>query len=443
MSSPKGDYKGSQTFGTVLSFRQQAQDQPASERIGPVRLPELLAPAGTREKLEVALHYGADAVYLGGAEFGLRSMSGNFSLKEMGDALQRTHDAGAKAYLTVNAYLHNHDLQRLEDFLDQALCLPFDAYIISDPGVLQLIRQKAPQTVLHLSTQANTTNWLSASFWQEQGFSRINLARETTLQGIQETRSRTTVELEVFVHGALCMAYSGRCLISSIMTGRSANSGECTHPCRWSYALLEESRPGEYYPVEEDANGTLFFNSRDLCLLDHLPSLVAAGVNSLKIEGRMKGVHYLGTTVRVYRQALDRLAHEGPEAFTPDPSWHRELAAVSHRGYTTGFLFGPPRNEAQNYTPASNRDADFVGIIREIRSDGSAMLEVKGPISSGDELEIIGRSPDIQRFAPPLLMNDAGAILDRANPNTRLILPPGFPLSPYDLVRRRTISIAT
>jgi putative protease len=309
--------------------------------------------------------------------------------------------------------------------------------------VLQLIRQKAPQAVLHLSTQANTTNWRSASFWQEQGFSRINLARETTLQGIQETRKHTSVELEMFVHGALCMAYSGRCLISSIMTGRSANSGECTHPCRWSYALVEESRPGEYYPVEEDANGTLFFNSRDLCLLDYLPSLVAAGVDSLKIEGRMKGVHYLGTTVRVYRQALDRLAQEGSEAFIPDPSWHKELSAVSHRGYTSGFLFGPPRDEAQKYVPTLNRDADFVGIIREIRSDGSAILEVKGPISSGDELEIIGRSPDTHRFTPPILKNDEGAILDRANPNTRLILPPDLPLSSYDLVRRRTISIAT
>lgn len=408
-----------------------------------VRLPELLAPAGTMEKLKVALHYGADAVYLGGTSFGLRSMSDNFSIAEMEEAVRVAHDAGVRAYLTVNAYLHNKELNSLDDYLDQVLAIPFDAYIVSDPGVIQSIRDKSADAVLHLSTQANTTNWRSARFWQQIGVKRVNLARESTLDDITETRRQTDMELEVFVHGALCMAYSGRCLISSVMTGRNANKGECTHPCRWHYALVEETRPGEYFPVEECSGGTLLFNSRDLCLLDHLPALVQAGVDSLKIEGRMKGVHYLGTTIRTYRHALDLLGRQGPDAFRPDPSWHEELAAVSRRGYTTGFLLGPPHTEPQNTLPSPKRTSEFVGIIQETFPDGSALLEVRGPFTANDELEVVAPSSRIRRFHPGQLQADDGTIIQRANPNSRLILRPPFPVERYDLIRRKTINIST
>lgn len=405
-----------------------------------MKIPELLAPAGTMEKLKVALHYGADAVYLGGDAFGLRSMGGNFSLAEMPEALQRSHDAGARAYLTVNSYLANHELEPLQHFLDRALALPFDAYIVSDPGVIQTIRSMAPHAELHLSTQANTTNWRSALYWQEAGIHRVNLARETTLNDLIETRKRVSIELEVFIHGALCIAYSGRCLLSSVMTGRSANKGACTHPCRWRYSLMEEQRPGEYFPILEDGSGSFILNSRDLCLIDQLPQLVAAGVDSLKIEGRMKGIHYLASTLRVYRHALDLLAHS-PDDFTVDPLWHNELAAVSRRGYTTGFLLGHPHEEAQEYKSPPRRETEFVGLVLETTPDGSVLLQVRGPFSAEDHLEVVGRDLTPRSFIPGRLLTLEGTEINRAAPNQTLRLTSPFPLEPYDLVRRRSHGI--
>jgi putative protease len=405
-------------------------------------MPELLAPAGSMEKLKIALHYGADAVYLGGETFGLRAMGANFSLAEMPEALQRTHDAGSRAYLTVNSYVATHELDQLQRLLESVLPLPFDAFIVSDPGVIQLIRSLAPDAVLHLSTQANTTNWRSALFWQESGIRRINLARETTLSDLEETRKRVGLELEVFVHGALCIAYSGRCLLSSAMTGRSANRGACTHPCRWGYSLVEEKRPGEYFPILEDGSGSFILNSRDLCLIDHLPRLVAAGVDSLKIEGRMKGVHYLASTLRVYRQALDLIA-QSPTDFKPDPLWHDELAALTRRGYTTGFLLGPPNDEAQEYTAPQRRDIEFVGLVLEARTDGTVLMQVRGPFSADDELEVVGRDISPRTFIPGRLLTPEGREVYRADPNQHLILTPPFTLEPYDLVRRRSYDIAT
>jgi len=257
------------------------------------------------EKLECAVRYGADAVYLGGPEFGLRTMAGNFSLEEMGPALKLCHAHKVRCYLTINSYLPDSSLERLEQYLHELSRFPFDAYIVSDPGVLRMIRRISPQREIHLSTQANTINRESALFWQDQGVTQINLAREMTLDDIRRTAACLTIPCEVFVHGALCIAYSGRCLLSSALTGRSANLGECTQPCRWKYALVEETRPGQYLPVVEEKNATFIFNSRDLCLLEQLPDLVRAGVGSFKIEGRMKGIHYLAGVLRVYRTALD------------------------------------------------------------------------------------------------------------------------------------------
>ena len=405
--------------------------------------PELLAPAGNMEKLKIAVHYGADAVYLGGEAFGLRNMADNFSVDEMKAALDFCHAKGVKAYLTINSYPRNESLPELEKYLTQLALLPFDAYIVADPGVIDAVHQVSPERELHLSTQANTINWRSARFWQQQGISRINLAREMSLDNIAETvRSVPGIEFEAFVHGALCISYSGRCLISSMLTGRDANQGECTHPCRWSYHLVEETRPGEYFPVVEDENGTFIFNSRDLCLLEHIPALVASGVNALKIEGRMKGINYVASVLRVYRQALDEYLAD-PSGWQCRPEWLEELAKLSHRGYTTGFLFGQPRNVGQEYQSAYIRSHDFVGVVDEVRGDGTLLISVRNRIKAGDVIEFIGpgmRSDTLtlQHF---FTLPERGAAIpaEVANPNQRILLTVPFTVEAGDLLRREKI----
>ncbi|BCS55655.1 U32 family peptidase [Geobacter sp. SVR] len=405
-----------------------------------MRKPELLAPAGNMEKLETAIHYGADAVYLGGTAFGLRNLADNFSVAEMAVALDYCHSRGVKAYLTVNSYPHNAALQELERYLAEVSRLPFDAYIVADPGVIDLVREISPQRELHLSTQANTINWRSARFWGNQGVSRVNLARETTLEAITETVARCPdMEFEVFVHGALCISYSGRCLLSSVMAGRDANQGECAHPCRWNYRLVEEKRPGEYYPVMENDSGTFIFNSRDLCLLEHLPEIVASGAASLKIEGRMKGINYVASVLRVYRQALDEYWAD-PEGYRCRPEWLEELAKLSHRGYTTGFLFGAPRNVGQEYHSAYIRSHVFVGRVEEVLSDGAAVIGVRNRIQVGDELEFIGpglRSSRLRIDSLTVLDPLGDAVeAEAANPNQRIMMRPPFEVEPFDLIRR-------
>jgi len=401
--------------------------------------PELLAPAGNMEKLAVAVHYGADAVYLGGKAFGLRNLADNFTVTEMATALDYCHSRGVRAYLTVNSYPHNDSLEQLEQFLHEVAGLPFDAYIVADPGVIDLVQEISPERELHLSTQANTTNWRSVRFWQRQGVTRINLARETRLTAMTETIARTGMAVEVFVHGALCISYSGRCLLSSVMAGRDANQGACAHPCRWNYRLVEESRPGEYYPVMEDANGTFIFNSRDLCLLEHLPAIVTAGAASLKIEGRMKGINYVASVLRVYRQALDAYLAD-PAGWQCRPEWLEELGKLSHRGYTTGFLFGEPHNVGQEYHSAYIRSHEFVGVVEQVRGDGSAVIGVRNRIRSGDVLEVIG--PDMRshrlRIGDMAIVDDGGDTVraEAANPNQRICLTLPFTVEPFDLIRR-------
>ena len=402
--------------------------------------PELLAPAGNMEKLKIAVHYGADAVYLGGQAFGLRNMADNFSVDEMRSALDFCQSRGIKAYLTINSYPRNESLPELDEYLAQVAPLPFDAYIVADPGVIDAVRQISPERELHLSTQANTINWRSARFWQQQGVRRINLAREMTLDNIRDTVNNVPgMEFEAFVHGALCISYSGRCLISSMRTGRDANQGECTHPCRWSYHLVEESRPGEYFPVEEDENGTFIFNSRDLCLLEHIPALVTRGVHALKIEGRMKGINYVASVLRVDRQALDEFL-DNPDGWHCRPEWLGELAKLSHRGYTTGFIFGQPRTVGQEYDSAYIRSHDFVGIVDEVRDDGTLLIDVRNRIKTGDLIEFIGpgmRSDTLtlQHFS---LLSERGAATpaEVANPNSRILLKVPFKVEAGDLLRR-------
>jgi putative protease len=411
-------------------------------------LPELLAPAGNMEKLRVALHYGADAVYLGGRDFGLRQLADNFTTEQLAEGVAICHDQGARAYLTVNSYLHNDDLERLPSFLDEVAAIPFDACIVADPGVLALVREALPGAAIHLSTQANTVNWRSARFWQEQGVKRINLARELSLDEIRAIADRTPgMEFEVFLHGAMCISYSGRCLLSNLLTGRDANRGACAHPCRWNYALVEETRPGEYFPIQENGKGTFIFNSKDLCLLPHIPELVASGVDSLKIEGRMKGVHYVGSVVRVYREALDCYAAD-PQGFRCRPEWLEELGKVSHRGYTTGFLFGTPKVVDHEYHSRYIRSHDFVGIVEEVDADGVVTIGVRNRLETGETVEFVGRGMGTRLLRMPEMLAvpaDGGtpAIATMAHPNSRIRLTPPFRAERYDLIRRCKADTAT
>jgi putative protease len=355
-----------------------------------LNFPELLAPAGDMERLKIALAYGADAVYLGGKNFGLRAFSENFSRDEMSEACRYAHDRRRKVYVTVNMFPHNADMEALPDYLKQLGEVGCDAILVADPGVFRAAKNLIPEMPVHISTQANTTNWQSALFWQEQGARRIVLARELSLHEIREIREKVSLELECFVHGAMCVSYSGRCLMSAYMTGREANRGECAQPCRWRYALMEEKRPGEYFPVEEDERGTYILNSRDLCLLEHLPALALAGVQSFKIEGRMKSVHYLATVVRVYREALDLLGTNLTE-INNSGLWTRELEKVASRGYTTGFFDGVPDGDIQEYdTVRILPEWEYAGLVREWNASArTALVEQRNHMRCGDEIEIL------------------------------------------------------
>ena len=401
-----------------------------------MKKPELLAPAGNLEKLKIAVHYGADAVYLGGKQFGLRNLADNFTHDEMARAVDYAHSRGVKVYLTVNVFPENSDIEPLYRYLEELDGLPLDAYIASDPGVIAIIGEVSPRRHIHLSTQANTTNWKSALFWQDQGIKRINLAREMSLEAIQETRSKVAAELEVFVHGAMCISYSGRCLLSSMMTGRPANRGECAHPCRWSYSLVEETRPNEYFPVMEDKNGTFIFNSKDLCLLQYLPELVGSGIDSLKIEGRMKGIHYVASVVRVYREALDRY-YDDPRNYRFRPEWLEELGKISHRGYTTGFFLGPPRDIDHEYHSRYVRSHDFVGIVEEEPGDGSVIVEARNRLVIGDKLEIAGTGMTTAYHTLETMHDPEGNPLEVAHPNQRIRLRLPFRMQVNDIIRRK------
>jgi len=403
-----------------------------------VNKPELLAPAGTMEKLKCAIRYGADAVYMGGPDFGLRNMAGNFTLEEMPQALGFCHAHGVRCYLTINSYPADHTLSRLENYLQELAPLPFDAYIVSDPGVLRMIRRISPEREIHLSTQANTINHESVLFWQEQGVGRVNLAREMTLEDISATTRAVAIPCEVFVHGALCVAYSGRCLLSSAMTGRSANMGECTQPCRWKYALVEERRPGEYQPIEEDASGTFIYNSKDLCLLEYLPDLVKAGVGSLKIEGRMKGIHYLAGVLRIYRTALDRF-YDNPAGYTADQAWMEELATISHRGYTTGFLLGDPKDVGQSYQAGYLRSHKLVGVVETMRGPELAEVLVRNRFQTGDQLSLMGPAMKNADFLASdlqqLSQQGETVAVEVVHPNMRILMPVPVGTTPDDLIR--------
>jgi U32 family peptidase len=400
-----------------------------------MKKPELLAPAGNMEKLRIAIHYGADAVYLGGKNYGLRNLADNFTPAEMAEGVAYAHDHGVKVYLTANIYPDNSDIEPLYRYFEDLARIPFDAIIVADPGVIDIISEVSPDRPIHLSTQANTTNWKSALFWSRQGVSRINLAREMPLDGIRSVKERVGVEVEAFVHGAMCISYSGRCLLSSVMTGRQANRGECAHPCRWSYSLVEETRPGEYYPVIENETGTFIFNSKDLCLLPYIPELVESGIDSLKIEGRMKGINYVASVVRIYREALDRYCDD-PRGYRFREEWLGELCKISHRGYTTGFLLGPPKDLDHEYHSRYTRTHDFVGLIEEASACGELVVGVRNRIEVGDTLDFIGPGMASGTLVLNAMTDEAGTSLQVAHPNSRVRLRTPFPSQQFDLIRR-------
>ncbi len=397
--------------------------------------PELLAPAGNLEKLETALCYGADAVYCGVEQFSLRALAGNLTIEELSAACELAHSLGKRLYLTLNAFLRPGEEAAARVLLELLLPMTVDAYIVADPGMLSLIRQVDPQREVHLSTQANTTNGLAAHFWQSQGVKRLNLARELSLQEIAAIRTSADLQLEVFVHGAMCMAYSGRCLLSAGLSGRSANHGTCSHPCRWKYSLQEEERPGEFFPIEEDERGTYIFNSRDLCLIDHLPALIGAGVDSFKIEGRMKSLYYVAAVTRIYRAALDAW-RDDPDHYRVDPQWRRELEAVSHRPYGTGFLF----EQDHAFVTAGNsdyvRDCDFVGIVEAATPSGDWLVQGRNRFVAGECLEIMGPGMRQSEFIFTEAANERGDRIVTVQPNAMVCMPLPAGAQPGDMLRR-------
>ena len=399
---------------------------------------ELLSPAGNLEKLKVAILYGADAVYCGGYNYGLREGADNFSLEELQEAVEFVHKYQAKIYITVNMIPHNEDLVGIEEYLHSLTELGVDALIVSDPGVLSIIKKEKIDISLHLSTQANAVNWASVDFWQGQGVERIILARELTREEIKEIREKTDIELEIFVHGSMCISYSGRCLLSNYMTGRDANRGKCAHSCRWKYHLMEEKRPGEYYPIFEDDQGSYIMNSKDLCLIQYIPEIIQSGVSSMKIEGRMKSLHYTATVTSVYRQALD-LYYQAPEEYKFDEKWLEELRKVSHRDYITGFFLTPPGPLEHNYSSSAyQRDYDFMGIVRDyLPSTAEAVVEVRNKFEKGDQLEVMG--PGITPFEIELdyIISAKGDRVETApHPRELIRIPVKREVKPYYLIRR-------
>lgn len=403
-----------------------------------MKKPELLAPAGNLEKAKVAFSYGADAVYIGGKNLSLRAGAGNFSIEEIEYGINMAQKMGKRLYVAVNILAHNKDLKAVPEFLLQLEEMGVHGIILSDPGILAIARSAAPSLPIHLSTQANCTNRESARFWEAQGVERIILARELSLEEIKDIRDSVSIQVETFVHGAMCVSYSGRCLLSSYLTGRSANRGDCAHPCRWEYHLVEEQRPGEYYPVLEEEKGTFILNANDLCMIEHIPELVHAGVDSFKIEGRMKSVHYVATVVKAYREAMDAY-FESPYNWKFREEWLEELGKVSHRPYSTGFFFENPGSTGQTYSHSGYiRTHEFVGkVLGYDQEKSSALIEQRNKFSVGDRIEIIG--PGTDPFQQTVLsMTDAdGHLLESApHPKQPVIIPVDKPVEKDFLLRK-------
>ena len=403
---------------------------------------ELLAPAGSLEKLKMAVVYGADAVYMGGEAYGLRAYAENFDRNEMEQGIDFAHSHGKKVYVTMNIIPHNNDFTGMAEYIKKLESMGVDAIILSDPGVLSLVKETAPDMEIHLSTQANNTNWRSALFWYKQGVKRIILARELSLNEIKEIRQNTPddLQLEIFVHGAMCISYSGRCLLSSYMAGRDSNRGLCAQPCRWKYYLVEEKRPGEYMPVYENDRGTYIFNSKDLNMLEYIPEILDAGITSLKIEGRMKSSFYVATVVKAYREAIDSYC-ENPDKYVFRKEWMEEVCKVSHREYSTGFYFGESKNKGQIYKYSSYiREYEFIGMVLDYdKSTGIAKVEQRNKMNVGDEIEVVSPGKDffVQKITE--MRNEDGESIESApHPQMIVYMPMEQEVGKYTMLRKKS-----
>jgi len=406
-----------------------------------MKKPELLVPASSLEVLKTAVLFGADAVYIGGEAFSLRAKSKNFSKEDMAWGIAFAHARGVRVFVTANILAHNSDLEGVEAYFHELKELGPDALIISDPGVFMLARQICPDIEIHISTQANNTNYMTYMFWHQMGARRVVSARELSIAEIKEIRRNIpdTLEIESFVHGAMCISYSGRCLLSSYFTGRDANQGACTHPCRWKYAVMEESRPGEYLPVEENERGTYIFNSKDLCMIEHIPELFDAGIDSFKIEGRMKTALYVAVVARTYRQAIDDYMKDPALYQSRIPYYQEEISKCTYRQFTTGFFFGKPDHETQIYDSNTYvKEYTYLGLVDGRNAEGFYGLEQKNKFSIGETIEVMKPSGENLSVKVQGMMDSEGNVMESCpHPKQRIFVNLGTELNDGDLLRRK------
>ncbi len=404
------------------------------------RHPELLIPASSLEVLKTAVIFGADAVYIGGEAFGLRAKAKNFSIDEMREGIAFAHDHDVKVYVTANILAHNSDLEGVREYFKELKELKPDGLIIADPAIFEIAGEICPEIERHISTQANNTNYGTFNFWYKQGATRVVTARELSLEEIREIRANIPedMEIETFVHGAMCISYSGRCLLSNYLVGRDANQGACTHPCRWKYSIVEETRPGEVMPVFENERGTYIFNSKDLCMIEHIPELVESGVDSLKIEGRMKTALYVATVARTYRKALDDYKKD-PELYQKNMPWYLEqISNCTYRQFTTGFFFGKPNEESQIYDSNTYvKEYTYLGIVDEER-DGTYRIEQRNKFSVGETIEVMKPNGDNIEVTVKRILTEDGVEQESApHPKQVLYVDLGIAVDKYDILRRQ------
>ena len=406
-----------------------------------MRVPELLIPASSLEVLKTAVIFGADAVYIGGEAFGLRAKAKNFSMEDMKEGIQFAHEHGVRVYVTANILAHNGDLPGVEAYFQELKVIGPDALIISDPGVFTIAKRICPEIEIHISTQANNTNYATYRFWHELGAKRVVSARELSMKEIKEIRANIPDELEIetFVHGAMCISYSGRCLLSNYFTGRDANQGACTHPCRWKYAVMEESRPGEYLPVYENERGTYIFNSKDLCMIGHIPDLIDAGIDSFKIEGRMKTALYVATVARTYRKAIDDYLKD-PALYEKNMPWYLDqISNCTYRQFTTGFFYGKPDSEAQIYDSNTYvKEYTYLGIVGGTNEEGLYRIEQRNKFSVGETIEVMKPNGENLEAKVLRIVNEEGEEQESApHPKQVLFIDLGVPMEQYDILRRK------
>lgn len=402
---------------------------------------ELLIPASCLEVLKTAVIFGADAVYIGGEAFGLRAKAKNFSKQDMIDGIKFAHDRNVKVYVTANILAHNYDLDGAREYFKELNVIKPDAVIISDPGMFTIAKEELRDIDIHISTQANNTNYMTYRFWWEQGAKRVVSARELSLNEIKGIRKNIPddMEIETFIHGAMCISYSGRCLLSNFMAGRDANKGACTHPCRWKYAVVEENRPGEYMPVYENERGTYIFNSKDLCMIEHIPELIEAGIDSFKIEGRMKTALYVATVARTYRLAIDDFLKD-PELYKSRiPFYKSEISKCTYRQYTTGFFFGKPDENTQIYESNTYiKEYTYLGIVGDMNEEGLYNIEQRNKFSVGEQIEVMRPDGENIQVTVKRITDDKGKDMESCpHPKQQLYIDLGVKLDRYDILRRK------